>query len=116
MYVSDGDYIKDIEINDLRNKYVITRSATLNDIKAQTGAGMEATSSSLSCLSHQANRIQDVTTRGKYLPDKSMATPTVWLPDMYKQISQLTRRLESSALFARDKHFQRGTREGRCNH
>ncbi|PKS12236.1 hypothetical protein jhhlp_001536 [Lomentospora prolificans] len=57
MYVSDGDYIKDIEVNDLRNKYLITRSATLREINERTGA--------------------DVTTRGKYLPDKTMATPTV---------------------------------------
>ncbi|KEZ44743.1 hypothetical protein SAPIO_CDS2838 [Scedosporium apiospermum] len=69
MYVSDGDYIKDIEINDLRNKYVITRSATLNDIKAQTGA--------------------DVTTRGKYLPDKSMATPTN--PPLYLHVTSTSK-------------------------
>lgn len=27
IYVSDGDYIKDIEINDLRNRYVVTNAA-----------------------------------------------------------------------------------------
>jgi len=28
MYVSDGDYIKDIEVNDLRNRYTLTKGAT----------------------------------------------------------------------------------------
>lgn len=28
MYVSDGDYIKDIEVNDLRNRYLVTKSST----------------------------------------------------------------------------------------
>ncbi|KAF4582043.1 hypothetical protein GQ602_006667 [Ophiocordyceps camponoti-floridani] len=54
MYVSDGDYIKDIEVNDLRNRYVLTKSSTQKMIKEQTGA--------------------DVTTRGSYYPNKNMAT------------------------------------------
>ncbi|PFH61435.1 hypothetical protein XA68_17421 [Ophiocordyceps unilateralis] len=54
MYVSDGDYIKDIEVNDLRNRYVLTKSSTQRMIKEQTGA--------------------DVTTRGSYYPNKNMAT------------------------------------------
>lgn len=28
MYVADGDYIKDIEVNDLRNRYLLTKGAT----------------------------------------------------------------------------------------
>jgi hypothetical protein len=28
MYIADGDYIKDIEINDLRNKYMLTKGST----------------------------------------------------------------------------------------
>lgn len=28
MYVADGDYIQDIEVNDLRNRYLITKSST----------------------------------------------------------------------------------------
>ena len=28
MYVADGDYIKDIEVNDLRNRYTLTKGAT----------------------------------------------------------------------------------------
>jgi len=32
MYVSDGDYIKDIEVNDLRNRYLLTRSATQKQV------------------------------------------------------------------------------------
>lgn len=28
MYVTDGDYIKDIEINDLRNRYTLTKGST----------------------------------------------------------------------------------------
>ena len=28
IYVSDGDHIKDIEVNDLRNRYTLTKGAT----------------------------------------------------------------------------------------
>jgi hypothetical protein len=28
MYIADGDYIKDIEVNDLRNRYLLTKGAT----------------------------------------------------------------------------------------
>ncbi|KAJ5368321.1 uncharacterized protein N7496_008081 [Penicillium cataractarum] len=54
IYVADGDYIKDIEINDLRNRYTLTKGSTQKMIKDETGA--------------------DVTTRGNYYPDKNMAT------------------------------------------
>ncbi|KAI9930879.1 hypothetical protein ASPWEDRAFT_246578 [Aspergillus wentii DTO 134E9] len=54
IYVADGDYIKDIEINDLRNRYTLTKGSTQKMIKEETGA--------------------DVTTRGNYYPDKSMAS------------------------------------------
>ncbi|KAL4964763.1 KH domain-containing protein [Aspergillus stella-maris] len=54
IYVADGDYIKDIEINDLRNRYTLTKGSTQKMIKDECGA--------------------DVTTRGNYYPDKSMAT------------------------------------------
>ncbi|KAK3304503.1 uncharacterized protein B0T15DRAFT_243614 [Chaetomium strumarium] len=57
MYIADGDYIKDIEVNDLRNRYLLTKGSTQKMIKEETGA--------------------DVTTRGSYYPDKNMATPSV---------------------------------------
>lgn len=28
IYVADGDYIRDIEINDLRNRYTLTKGST----------------------------------------------------------------------------------------
>jgi hypothetical protein len=28
MYIADGDYIKDIEVNDLRNRYLLTKGST----------------------------------------------------------------------------------------
>lgn len=28
MYVADGDYIQDIEVNDLRNRYIVTKGST----------------------------------------------------------------------------------------
>jgi hypothetical protein len=33
MYISDGDYIKDIEVNDLRNRYVVTKGSTQKMVK-----------------------------------------------------------------------------------
>jgi hypothetical protein len=34
MYISDGDYIKDIEVNDLRNRYVVTKGSTQKMVKS----------------------------------------------------------------------------------
>ncbi|KAK0740576.1 hypothetical protein B0T18DRAFT_491190 [Schizothecium vesticola] len=64
-----GDYIKDIEVNDLRNRYLLTKGGTQKMIKDETGA--------------------DVTTRGSYYPDKSMATPTN--PPLYLHVTSTTK-------------------------
>ncbi|KAF8418537.1 hypothetical protein EV426DRAFT_539402 [Tirmania nivea] len=69
MYIADGDYIKDIEVNDLRNRYMLTKGATQKMIKEETGA--------------------DVTTRGAYYPDKSMATPQN--PPLYLHVTSTTK-------------------------
>ncbi|KAK4171764.1 hypothetical protein QBC36DRAFT_88104 [Triangularia setosa] len=69
VYVADGDYIKDIEVNDLRNRYLLTKGSTQKMIKDETGA--------------------DVTTRGSYFPDKSMATPAN--PPLYLHVTSTTK-------------------------
>ncbi|KUM65366.1 hypothetical protein ACN42_g1704 [Penicillium freii] len=65
IYVADGDYIKDIEINDLRNRYTLTKGSTQKMIQDETGA--------------------DVTTRGNYYPDKNMATAAS--PPLYLHVT-----------------------------
>jgi hypothetical protein len=37
MYMADGDYIKDIEINDLRNRYVVTKGSTQQMVNIYLG-------------------------------------------------------------------------------
>ncbi|KAK3321155.1 hypothetical protein B0T19DRAFT_444934 [Cercophora scortea] len=69
VYISDGDYIKDIEVNDLRNRYLLTKGSTQKMIKDDTGA--------------------DVTTRGSYYPDKSMATPAN--PPLYLHVTSTSK-------------------------
>ncbi|TKA82297.1 hypothetical protein B0A55_01462 [Friedmanniomyces simplex] len=69
IYTQDGDYIKDVEINDLRNRYTLTKGSTQKMIKEKTGA--------------------DVTTRGNYYPDKSMATAAN--PPLYLHITSTTK-------------------------
>ncbi|KAI4162586.1 MAG: hypothetical protein LQ342_003817 [Letrouitia transgressa] len=69
MYMADGDYIKDIEVNDLRNRYTLTKGSTQKMIKEETGA--------------------DVTTRGNYYPDKSMATAAN--PPLYLHITSTSK-------------------------
>ncbi|KAH6848407.1 hypothetical protein B0I37DRAFT_163688 [Chaetomium sp. MPI-CAGE-AT-0009] len=69
VYISDGDYIKDIEVNDLRNRYLLTKGSTQKMIKEETGA--------------------DVTTRGNYYPDKNMATPAN--PPLYLHVTSTTK-------------------------
>lgn len=69
VYVADGDYIKDIEVNDLRNRYLLTKGSTQKMIKEETGA--------------------DVTTRGSYYPDKSMATAAN--PPLYLHVTSTSK-------------------------
>ncbi|KAL0940955.1 KH domain-containing protein [Colletotrichum truncatum] len=69
MYIADGDYIKDIEVNDLRNRYLLTKGSTQKMIKEDTGA--------------------DVTTRGSYYPDKSMATSAN--PPLYLHVTSTSK-------------------------
>ncbi|EPS28699.1 hypothetical protein POX_f07777 [Penicillium oxalicum] len=69
VYVADGDYIKDIEINDLRNRYTLTKGSTQKMIKDETGA--------------------DVTTRGNYYPDKNMATASN--PPLYLHVTSTSK-------------------------
>ncbi|KAG5927732.1 hypothetical protein E4U42_001890 [Claviceps africana] len=69
MYVADGDYMQDIEVNDLRNRYLLTKGSTQKMIIEETGA--------------------DITTRGSYLPNKAMATPTN--PPLYLHITSTTK-------------------------
>ncbi|KAJ5938760.1 hypothetical protein N7466_001894 [Penicillium verhagenii] len=69
VYVTDGDYIKDIEINDLRNRYTLTKGSTQQMIKDETGA--------------------DVTTRGNYYPDKNMSTAAH--PPLYLHVTSTTK-------------------------
>ncbi|KAJ9665165.1 hypothetical protein H2201_004826 [Coniosporium apollinis] len=69
VYTQDGDYIKDIEVNDLRNRYTLTKGPTQKMIKEETGA--------------------DVTTRGEYYPDKSMATAAA--PPLYLHVTSTTK-------------------------
>lgn len=59
---ADGSFFKNIDINDLRNKYLLTKTETQDRIREETGAS--------------------VTTRGRYYPDRTMATnmaPTLHL-------------------------------------
>ncbi|RKF63144.1 KH homology domain-containing protein 4 [Erysiphe neolycopersici] len=69
MYIADGDYIRDIEVNDLRNRYTLTKGSTQKMIKDETGA--------------------DVTTRGNYYPDKTMATTAN--PPLYLHVTSTTK-------------------------
>lgn len=36
MYTSDGDYIQDIEVNDLRNRYLLTKGSTQKQVNIST--------------------------------------------------------------------------------
>ncbi|KAF2770151.1 hypothetical protein EJ03DRAFT_326799 [Teratosphaeria nubilosa] len=69
IYTQDGDYIKDIEVNDLRNRYTLTKGSTQKMIKEKTGA--------------------DVTTRGNYYPDKSLATAAN--PPLYLHVTSTSK-------------------------
>ncbi|KAG8904365.1 hypothetical protein FRB99_001866 [Tulasnella sp. 403] len=64
----DGEYTHDIEINDVRNRYMLTKGPTQSQILQETGAS--------------------VTTKGIWYPDKSKATEKD--PPLYLHISATT--------------------------
>ena len=50
----EGLFVKDVEVNDVKNRYLLTKGSTQTQMKEEFGV--------------------DVTTRGRYYPDRSMAT------------------------------------------
>ncbi|KAI7889544.1 uncharacterized protein EV154DRAFT_514121 [Mucor mucedo] len=62
---NEGEFVKDIPINDLKNRYMLTRGATQTQIQQETGA--------------------DVITRGKYYPDVQLASDRE--PPLYLHIT-----------------------------
>ncbi|KAJ3113886.1 hypothetical protein HDU96_002799 [Phlyctochytrium bullatum] len=71
-----GELSKDIEINDLKNRYLLTKGATQADIKKETGA--------------------DVVTRGKYYADKKLATEKD--PPLYLHITAISQDILDKAV------------------
>lgn len=85
---NDGEFVKDIPINDLKNRYMLTRGATQAQIQRETGAGKEDIqwrTMTICILSPP----KDVTTRGKYYPDKNLATESD--PPLYLHVTATTK-------------------------
>ncbi|KAJ3414869.1 hypothetical protein HDV05_005933 [Chytridiales sp. JEL 0842] len=70
------DFVKDIEINDLKNRYLLTKGSTQTDIKKETGC--------------------DIVTRGKYYSDKTLATSQE--PPLYLHITAATEEILEKAV------------------
>ncbi|KAH8919525.1 hypothetical protein BT69DRAFT_487501 [Atractiella rhizophila] len=64
----DPEFVKDVEINDVRNRYMLTKGTTQSQIHKDTGA--------------------TVTTKGNWYPDKSLATEGA--PPLYLHITAST--------------------------
>ena len=121
IYIADGDYIKDIEVNDLRNRYTLTKGSTQKMVNTPCYSADSTIHLPKAILMFEKLRLklliplarsppvastdmhvidqrrnwrryadhpnltvlgkclcfQDVTTRGSYYPDKSMATAAV---------------------------------------
>ncbi|KAL6306082.1 eukaryotic type KH-domain type I [Sparassis latifolia] len=72
----DGDYIHDIDINDVRNRYLLTKGSTQTQIHEETGAS--------------------VSTKGTWYPDRSKATEKD--PPLYLHISATTQEILDKAI------------------
>ncbi|KAI9363384.1 hypothetical protein DFJ73DRAFT_810922 [Zopfochytrium polystomum] len=70
------EYTKDIEINDLKNRYLLTKGSMQAEIKKSSGA--------------------DVVTRGKYYSDKSLATEKD--PPLYLHVSAVSEEILNAAV------------------
>ncbi|PWY97136.1 hypothetical protein BCV70DRAFT_208834 [Testicularia cyperi] len=74
--VHDADFTHDIEINDQRNRYMLTKGQTQQQIHRETGAS--------------------VTTKGTWYPDKTLATKEE--PPLYLHISATSQEILDSAI------------------
>lgn len=72
----DADFTHDIEINDQRNRYMLTKGQTQQQIHRETGAS--------------------VTTKGTWYPDKALATPEE--PPLYLHVSANSKEILDSAI------------------
>ncbi|KAI0674501.1 eukaryotic type KH-domain type I [Trametes maxima] len=72
----DGDFIHDIDINDLRNRYLLTKGSTQQQIHEDTGAS--------------------VSTKGVWYPDRSKATEKD--PPLYLHISATSKEMLDKAV------------------
>ncbi|KAI0790442.1 hypothetical protein C8Q75DRAFT_717096 [Abortiporus biennis] len=72
----DGDFTHDIDINDVRNRYLLTKGSTQTQIHEETGAS--------------------VSTKGVWYPDRSKATEKD--PPLYLHISATTNEILQSAI------------------
>ncbi|KZS97247.1 hypothetical protein SISNIDRAFT_406251 [Sistotremastrum niveocremeum HHB9708] len=71
----DGDFIEDVDINDVRNRYLLTKGSTQQQINEETGAS--------------------VSTKGVWYPDRSRATEKD--PPLYLHISAASRQAIEAA-------------------
>jgi Trp operon repressor len=74
--VTFESFTEDIDINDCRNRYLLTKSQTQQEIKKDTGA--------------------DITTRGKYFPDRSKASAMD--PPLHLHLSASTKEVLDKAV------------------
>ncbi|KAH8833178.1 hypothetical protein DL96DRAFT_1552187 [Flagelloscypha sp. PMI_526] len=65
----DGEFVQDIDINEVRNRYMLTKGSTQEEIIQETGAS--------------------ISTKGTWFPDRSRATPDN--PALYLHISATTK-------------------------
>ncbi|KAF2742422.1 hypothetical protein M011DRAFT_412710 [Sporormia fimetaria CBS 119925] len=121
VYQQDGDYIQDIEINDLRNRYTLTKGGTQKKVNsfccptdtlrtripfrllwpASLRYWCRYAASLTSDFRLATDALQDVTTRGSYLPDKSMATAAN--PPLFLRVTHQTKEgLERAVGMIRD--------------
>ncbi|CAG8513455.1 7065_t:CDS:10 [Rhizophagus irregularis] len=73
---TDMEFTTDITINDCKNRYLLTKGSTQQTIQKETGA--------------------DVTTRGKYYPDKQLATEKD--PPLFLHVTASTREALNAAV------------------
>ncbi|THV86981.1 hypothetical protein D6D29_01099 [Aureobasidium pullulans] len=91
IYTQDGDFIRDIEVNDLRNRYTLTKGSTQKMVNPHRCTPLMSQFPTLPPLFSKIKEKTgaDVTTRGSYYPDKAMATAAN--PPLYLHVTSTTR-------------------------
>lgn len=90
----DGEFTHDIDINDVRNRYLLTKGATQTEVSLRAHSSISPFSKSCGQIHEETGA--SISTKGVWYPDRSKATEKD--PPLYLHISATTKEILQRAV------------------